>query len=83
MPKVALLESRPDRALLQRRQGRCPPGGRHNSSPEGVLGAVQSRRTEGPTGTRNKLKGETQIRARKICDRFPKQTVEGRHAPRQ
>ena len=77
MQKVALLGSRPARALLQRRQGRSPPGGRHNSSPEGVLGAVQSHRTEGPTGTRNKLKGETQIRARKICDRFPNQTGRG------
>ena len=28
MPKVALLESRPDGALLQRRQERSPPGGR-------------------------------------------------------
>ena len=69
MPKVALLESRPDRALLQRRQGRSPPGGRQNSSPDDVLGAALKRRAEGPTGTRNILEGEAQTKARGPCDR--------------
>ena len=80
MPKVALLESRPDGALLQRRQERSPPGGRQNSSPDDVLGAALKRRAEGPTGTRNKLEGETQTKARGPCDLSLKQV--GRGTPR-
>ena len=80
MPRVALLESRSDGALLQRRQERSPPGGRQNSSPDDVLGAALKRRAEGPTGTRNKLEGEIQTKARGPCDRSLKQ--EGQGTPR-
>ena len=80
MPKVALLESRPDGALLQRRQERSPPGGRQTSSPDGVLGAAQKRRVEGPTGTRNNLEGKIQTEAKRPSDLSQKWA--GRRTPR-